>query len=282
MSTGIMSSSYPHNNFLETNAMFLKFADDLDNLTGGSLSVDDNSERYVAANGRIPMTIAPGTEKPISSYAIPFSQAIGVCVRKIFSIHCLKWADIDREYIEIVKADLQHLKKFGDDCHRHFKKYSDPEEARANPPNLLEQSWTNKATKQKQPYNHSSGSKSFLQRQHELTKQRGESVDCVELFRETHIRSGTFVLHVVEDVHNQVLELQSQPTPEDYSKSLGWGPKPKARKTISASNSSTSCSQSIEREIQLQAKLDEALEQIERIEKQTRNHQALASEVEQM
>ncbi|KAA0043563.1 CACTA en-spm transposon protein [Cucumis melo var. makuwa] len=171
-------------------------------------------ERYVAANGRIPMTIAPGTEKPISSYAIPFSQAIGVCVRKIFSIHCLKWADIDREYIEIVKADLQHLKKFGDDCHRHFKKYSDPEEARANPPNLLEQSWTNKATKQKQPYNHSSGSKSFLQRQHELTKQRGESVDCVELFRETHIRSGTFVLHVVEDVHNQVLELQSQPTPE--------------------------------------------------------------------
>ncbi|KAA0025323.1 CACTA en-spm transposon protein [Cucumis melo var. makuwa] len=58
---------------------------------------------------------------------------------------------------------------------QHFKKYNDPEEARANPPHLLvgrdedlrclcdhymshafqEQSRTNKATRQKQPYNHS-------------------------------------------------------------------------------------------------------------------------------
>ncbi|TYK28737.1 zinc finger protein ZPR1-like protein [Cucumis melo var. makuwa] len=57
-----------------------------------------------------------------------------------------------------------------------------------------------------------------------------------------------------------MLELQSQPTPEGnqplsgdeicdtvlgrrpgYSKGLSWGPKPKARKTTSASSSTTSC-----------------------------------------
>ncbi|KAA0055056.1 CACTA en-spm transposon protein [Cucumis melo var. makuwa] len=65
------------------------------------------------------------------------------------------------------------FKEFRGDCHRHFKKYSDPDE---------EQSRTNMAARQKQPYNHSTGSKSFLQSQHKLAEQRGESVDCVELF----------------------------------------------------------------------------------------------------
>ncbi|KAA0067514.1 CACTA en-spm transposon protein [Cucumis melo var. makuwa] len=119
--------------------MFLKFENDLDNLVGGSSSEGDNS-----ANGRIPMTIAPGEEKLISPYAVHFSQG---------------------------------------DCHRHFKKYRDPEEARANPPNILvrcdedwhflcdhymsrafqEQSRRNKAAKQNQPYNYRNGLKSFLQ-----------------------------------------------------------------------------------------------------------------------
>ncbi|KAA0040530.1 CACTA en-spm transposon protein [Cucumis melo var. makuwa] len=36
-------------------------------------------ERYVHNNGRIPMSIAPGAEKPISPYAVRFSQAIGMC-----------------------------------------------------------------------------------------------------------------------------------------------------------------------------------------------------------
>ncbi|KAL0544198.1 hypothetical protein IC582_019311 [Cucumis melo] len=116
-------------------------------------------ERHVAINGRIPMTIVPGAEKPISPHTVHFSQAIGVCVRKTFSVRCLKWADVGREYIEVVKGDLQRLfmldfndqamnrfvehqmlmtfKEFQADCHRHFKKYSDPEEARANPPNAL-------------------------------------------------------------------------------------------------------------------------------------------------
>ncbi|KAA0038349.1 CACTA en-spm transposon protein [Cucumis melo var. makuwa] len=275
---------------METDDMFLQFEDDLDNIAGGSSSVGDNTgfysqqatptprrcaksrllelERHVAINGRIPMTIAPGAEKPISPHAVRFSQAIGVCVRKTFSIHYLKWADVGREYIEVVKGDLQ------------------------------EQSRTNKAARQKQPYNHSSGSKSFLQRQYELAERKGESVDRVELFRETHVQAGTFVSQTVEDAHNQMLELQSQPTLEGsqplsedeicdqvlgrrpgYSKGLSWGHKSKARRTARASSSSTSCSQSTEKEIELQAKLHEALE---RIEVQDRNHQALALQVESM
>ncbi|KAA0026083.1 CACTA en-spm transposon protein [Cucumis melo var. makuwa] len=84
----------------------------------------------------------------------------------------------------------------------------------------------------------------------------------MKLFRQTHFRDGIFVLQIAEDA-NQMLELQSQPTPEDtqpllgnevcktmldrrpdYSKGIGWGPKPKARKTANASSVMTSCSHS--------------------------------------
>ncbi|KAA0046652.1 CACTA en-spm transposon protein [Cucumis melo var. makuwa] len=301
--------------------MFLQFEDDLDNIAGGSSSVGDNTgsssqqttptprrraqsrllelEHHVAINGRIPMTVAPGAEKPISPHAVRFSQAIGGEWRRLFVL------DFNDQTMNrfVEHQMLTTFKEFRADCHRHFKKYSDPEEARANPPNALvgrdedwhflcdhyisrafqEQSRINKAARQKQPYNHSSGSKSFLQRQYELAERRGQPVDRVELFRETH---------------NQMLELQSQPTPEGsqplsedeicdqvlgrrpgYSKGLGWGPKPKDRRTASASSSSTSCLQSTQKEIELQAKLHETLE---RIEVQDRNHQALASQVEAM
>uniref|UniRef100_A0A9I9E534 Uncharacterized protein n=1 Tax=Cucumis melo TaxID=3656 RepID=A0A9I9E534_CUCME len=54
-------------------------------------------------------------------------------------------------------------------------------------------------------------------------------------------------------------------------KALVGDPKPKARKTTSASSSTTSCSQSAtKREIQIQAKLDQLLE---RIELQDKNYQ---------
>uniref|UniRef100_A0A9I9ECN4 CACTA en-spm transposon protein n=1 Tax=Cucumis melo TaxID=3656 RepID=A0A9I9ECN4_CUCME len=43
MSTAIMSSSYPRNNFMETNAILLELEDDLDNMAGGSSSVGDNT-----------------------------------------------------------------------------------------------------------------------------------------------------------------------------------------------------------------------------------------------
>ncbi|TYK28983.1 CACTA en-spm transposon protein [Cucumis melo var. makuwa] len=88
---------------------------------------------------------------------------------------------VGRKYIEVVEGDLQwfFVLDFNDQAMN-----SDPEEARANPLNILvgrdedwhflydhymsrafqEQSWTNKAAGQKQPYNHSSGLKSFLQR----------------------------------------------------------------------------------------------------------------------
>ncbi|KAA0026204.1 CACTA en-spm transposon protein [Cucumis melo var. makuwa] len=79
---------------------------------------------------------------------------------------------------------------------------------------MQEQSRTNKVARQKQPYNYSSGSKSFLQRQHELAEKKGKSIDCVELFWKTHVRVGMFVSQVIEYVHNQMLELQSQPTLE--------------------------------------------------------------------
>ncbi|KAA0032772.1 uncharacterized protein E5676_scaffold428G00170 [Cucumis melo var. makuwa] len=48
-----------------------------------------------------------------------------------------------------------------------------------------------------------------------------------------------------------------------YSKGLGWGPKQKAHKTMSASSSTTSCSQSTV-EFQLQVKLDQAMQWIEK------------------
>ncbi|KAA0057414.1 CACTA en-spm transposon protein [Cucumis melo var. makuwa] len=228
--------SFPHTNFLETDAMFLKFSNDLDNLAGGSSSVDDiwpfvtltpkkraqsrllELERYIVTNEWIPMTITSSTEKSVSPHVVCFSQTIDVCVQKTFPVCCLNWANVDREYIEVVKGDLQRFfmfdfndqtmnrfvehqmlstfEEFQSVCHRHFKKYNDPKEARANPLHLL----------------------------------------------------------------HQMLELQSQPTPEGsqplsgdeicemvlgrrsgYSKCLSWGPKPKAHKTTSASSSTTSC-----------------------------------------
>ncbi|TYK05151.1 CACTA en-spm transposon protein [Cucumis melo var. makuwa] len=180
--------------------MLLEFEDNLDNLAGGSSSMGDNAgsssqppvtptprkraqsrllelERHVAINGCILMTIAPGVEKCIFPHAIRFSQVI--CVRKTFSIRCLKWANVGRKYVEVVKGDLQRFFVLNFNAQA---KNSELEKARANPPNVLvgrhedwhflcdhymssvfqEQSRTNKAARQKQPYNYSSESKSFL------------------------------------------------------------------------------------------------------------------------
>ncbi|KAA0065615.1 wall-associated receptor kinase-like 10 [Cucumis melo var. makuwa] len=112
---------------------------------------------YVHANGRISMSIAPGAEEPILPHVVRFSQTIDMCVKKTFLVCCLRWAYVRREYIEVVKGDLQRFlflistitmdrfvenqvlntfKEFRGDCYRHFKKY-DPEEARANLPHIL-------------------------------------------------------------------------------------------------------------------------------------------------
>ncbi|KAA0026199.1 CACTA en-spm transposon protein [Cucumis melo var. makuwa] len=97
-------------------------------------------KRYVQKNRKIPISIAPGAEKRISPHAVQFSNTIGVSIRDRFPVCYLKWANILSEYIEVVKGSLQ------------------------------EQSRTNKTAREKQPYNHSSRSKSFLQ-QHELSEE---------------------------------------------------------------------------------------------------------------
>ncbi|KAA0040682.1 uncharacterized protein E5676_scaffold534G00180 [Cucumis melo var. makuwa] len=171
---------------------------------------------------------------------------------------------------------LTTFKEFRAHCYRDFKKYNDLEKARANPPNVLvgrhkdwqflydhymsrafqEQSRMNKAAKQKQPYNHRSGPSSFYNEK---------------------LNPGTPVPEPLSEdkICDQVLGRRP-----GYSKCLCWGPKPKACKTMSASSSTTSCSQSIiERQIQIKAKLDQALEWVEL---QDRNYQALASEMKQM
>ncbi|KAA0045339.1 CACTA en-spm transposon protein [Cucumis melo var. makuwa] len=119
---------------------------------------------------------------------------------------------------------------------------------------------TNNIARAKQLYNHSSGSKLFLQQQHELIEQQGQPVDREESFEETLANmSGQFVSQAATNVHHQMLELQSQLTPEgsrplsedeicetvlgrqpDYSKSLGWSPKPKSRNSGNSSSSSYS------------------------------------------
>ncbi|KAA0048145.1 CACTA en-spm transposon protein [Cucumis melo var. makuwa] len=79
---------------------------------------------------------------------------------KVGALHYSQWAvsNVGKEYIDVVKGNLyffvldfndqamnrfvEHqmlstFKEFLGDCHRHFKKYNDLEEARANPPHLL-------------------------------------------------------------------------------------------------------------------------------------------------
>ncbi|KAA0050525.1 CACTA en-spm transposon protein [Cucumis melo var. makuwa] len=141
--------------FEETDAMFLEFDEDL-NIAGGSSSLDNNSENtqssltlirhqqsqllklesYVYANGRIFMFIAPRAKKPIYPHV-----------------------DVGREYIEVIKDDLQcffvlgfndqamnrfvehqiftSFKEFIGDCHRHFIKYRNLKQARVNLPHIL-------------------------------------------------------------------------------------------------------------------------------------------------
>ncbi|KAA0058444.1 CACTA en-spm transposon protein [Cucumis melo var. makuwa] len=212
---GIMSSTYPRHNFLEMDAMFLEFEDELDNLAGGSSSVGDN-----AIHRRISMKIAPGAEKPISPHVVRITARRYACAyKKYFPSAALSGRTLAQNTLRTSRATsrvvkhqmLNTFKEFQDNCHRHFKKYSDPEEARTNLPNILEQSWTNKVARQKKPYNHTSESKSFLQRQHELAEKKGESVDrCGVVLRNT--RSSRDVR--VAGRRNQMLELQFQPTLE--------------------------------------------------------------------
>ncbi|KAA0047780.1 gamma-aminobutyrate transaminase POP2 [Cucumis melo var. makuwa] len=99
----------------------------------------------------------------IDAMSLEFAEELDNCAGGSLynSMSLIMWVDVGREYIEVVKGDLQ------------------------------EQSRTNKDARQQKPYNHSNGLKSFLQRQHELVEQREESVDHVELFQQTHILDET-------------------------------------------------------------------------------------------
>ncbi|KAA0066594.1 CACTA en-spm transposon protein [Cucumis melo var. makuwa] len=76
---------------------------------------------------------------------------MGVCAKDIYRLF-LKWVNIGIEYVErffvldfndqamnrfVEHQMLSTFKEFWDDYYRHFKKYSDPKEARANPPHIL-------------------------------------------------------------------------------------------------------------------------------------------------
>uniref|UniRef100_A0A9I9EEW7 Gamma-aminobutyrate transaminase POP2 n=1 Tax=Cucumis melo TaxID=3656 RepID=A0A9I9EEW7_CUCME len=139
MSTGIMS--HARNNFLETDTMFFKFEDDLDNLAGRSSSQP------------------PATPTPRGRAQSRLLK---------LELHVARFFVLDF-YDQAMNRFVEHhmlttFKEFWGDYLRHFKKY-DPDEARANPPNVLvgrhkdlhflcdhymrrafqEQSWTNKA-----------------------------------------------------------------------------------------------------------------------------------------
>ncbi|KAA0056491.1 CACTA en-spm transposon protein [Cucumis melo var. makuwa] len=171
--------------------MFLEFTKDLDNPMEGSSSVGDNSGGTSQPFG------TPTPKRRVQLQLLKLEHY--VAANGGFQCRSpLAWRSLFSHRL-IEHQMFNTFKEFQGNCHsRAFQ----------------EQSWTNKAARQKQPYNHSSESKPFLQQQHELIEQRGESVDRVELFWQTHIQDRTFVSQAAEDARNQMLELHSQPTPE--------------------------------------------------------------------
>ncbi|KAA0062809.1 Cysteine-rich RLK (RECEPTOR-like protein kinase) 8 [Cucumis melo var. makuwa] len=96
---------------------------------------------------------------PMSSFPSGFNEIDATFLEFAEVLDNPVWVDVSREYIEVVKIDLQRFfvldfndqvtnriiehhmlntfKEFWGDCHRHLKKYNGLEEARANPRNLL-------------------------------------------------------------------------------------------------------------------------------------------------
>ncbi|KAA0043368.1 CACTA en-spm transposon protein [Cucumis melo var. makuwa] len=94
-------------------------------------------------------------------------------------------------------------KEFRGQNHHHFKKFDDPEQARANPPDYPPFRLSNRV----QDWH-------FLC-DHYLTQQFQQlSMDRVARTKKTHARGGQFVLRTAADAHKKILELQSQPTLE--------------------------------------------------------------------
>ncbi|KAA0052037.1 CACTA en-spm transposon protein [Cucumis melo var. makuwa] len=191
---GIMSfSSY----FVETN-LYLELDDAFNNARGSS-SVGGTSD--------VPQPTLISTPRRCQYFQkLGFSIVIDVLTRNTFSTTTFTWVDVTSKYIEVVKGGLhcwfehdfgdqaltrfvEHQmfstwNKFKGENLQYFKRFSNYEEARVNPPARLvnhEQSKVNKAARAQQPYNHRSESKSFLQRQHDLA-----AVDAQSRMLELH------------------------------------------------------------------------------------------------
>ncbi|KAA0051735.1 CACTA en-spm transposon protein [Cucumis melo var. makuwa] len=127
--------SFP-SGFKKTDAMFLEFGEDL-NTTEGLSSVGNNSKTTRHSS-------ILGVEE--------FSEAISMCTRCTFPVRCLRCIDVEREYIEhrfmfdfndqamnrlVAHQMVTSFTEFKGDCHRHFKRYSSPEQLRVNPSHIL-------------------------------------------------------------------------------------------------------------------------------------------------
>ncbi|TYK06516.1 (R)-mandelonitrile lyase 1-like [Cucumis melo var. makuwa] len=63
-------------------------------------------DRYIAQNGKIPISIALGQDKPISPQVVHFSNTINVLTRDTFPVCFLKWTNVTLKYIKLVKGGL--------------------------------------------------------------------------------------------------------------------------------------------------------------------------------
>ncbi|TYK18447.1 CACTA en-spm transposon protein [Cucumis melo var. makuwa] len=287
--------SYRRNNFMETDDMFLGSEEDLDNIVGGSSSVGDNTELHVAINGRIPMTIAPEAEKPISPHAVrslqPGDRRLHAKDISVRCLKCLPPLKSSGPTVTYISKSIATWRRLMQTHQTHWLDVMRIDTSSATTISVVHSRSNHRRTRLLDRSSLTivvAGSSYFYNDSTSSLREKGSRPigwSCSE-----NTRSSWDVRVAGRRGCNQMLKLQSQPTLEGsqplsedeicdqvlgrrpgYSKGLGWGPKPKTCRTMSASSSSTSCSQSTEKEIELQAKLHEA-----------RNHQALASQVETM
>ncbi|KAA0037643.1 NBS-LRR type resistance protein [Cucumis melo var. makuwa] len=226
-----------------------------------------SGERYIAANGHIPMTIAPGTEKPISSYVIRFSQAIGACVRKTFPIRCFKWSDIGREYIEryfVLGFIDQAMNRFVEHQLLSRVTVTDTSKTRVS---LSKEESRSTVWSCSEKYMFDLG----------RSCRRPQRMHIINCWNSSPSLPQRVVSHSLGMRNAIRCWVDNQATQKALVGDLSRKPARREVQTVSQCHV-----RSPQKEIQLQAKLDEALERIERIEEQTRNHQTLALKVEQM
>ncbi|KAA0061971.1 CACTA en-spm transposon protein [Cucumis melo var. makuwa] len=111
-----------------------------------------------------------------------------ISVNTTFLVHFLKWDDMTPGYTELVKGGLQFMLNFT---------------GLALTCSLL-------SIKRLPCRRTSRGAEPLPFQEHELTEQRGHLIDRMELFKKKHARDGQFISQATTDVHNQMLELQSQ------------------------------------------------------------------------